>query len=192
MKKNFASSIRVLYHICCGIDIHKRFLTACILKTDVKSGDEEIDVREFTTFTDDLIELREWLLSNGCEAVAIESTGVYWRPVHNVLEDYLKVILVNSRYHRNLPGKKTDVNDSIWLAELLRGGLLKGSFIPPKHVREWRDLTRLRRKNVDTLSDYKRRVHKLFETANIKIDNVISDICCFILQQARVFKDKKK
>jgi transposase len=106
----------------------------------------------------------------------MESTGVYWRPVHNVLEDLIQVILVNARHVKNLPGRKTDVSDSRWLAGLLRHGLLRGSFIPGKHVREWRDLSRLRRVFVDSLSDYKRRVHKLFESANIKIDSIASDL----------------
>jgi transposase len=106
----------------------------------------------------------------------MESTGVYWRPVHNILEGHIEVILVNARHIKNVPGRKTDVEDSKWLAGLLRHGLLRGSFIPPYEVRQWRDLTRLRRSYVETLSDYKRRTHKLFETANIKIDSVVSDL----------------
>ena len=134
------------------------------------------DIREFGAFTDDLYLLRQWLFDAGCHVVAMESTGVYWKPVHNVLEDIAQVILVNARHIKHLPGRKTDVSDSRWLAGLLRHGLLRGSFIPDKHVREWRDLSRLRRVFVDSLSDYKRRVHKLFECANIKIDSVASDL----------------
>ena len=134
------------------------------------------DIREFGAFTDDLYLLRQWLFDAGCHVVAMESTGVYWKPVHNVLEDIAQVILVNARHVKHLPGRKTDVSDSRWLAGLLRHGLLRGSFIPDKHVREWRDLSRLRRVFVDSLSDYKRRVHKLFECANIKIDSVASDL----------------
>ena len=134
------------------------------------------DIREFGAFTDELYLLKQWLLDAGCHVVAMESTGVYWKPVHNVLEDIAHVILVNARHVKHLPGRKTDVSDSRWLASLLRHGLLKGSFIPERHVREWRDLSRLRRVYVESLSDYKRRVHKLFECANIKIDSIASDL----------------
>ncbi len=131
---------------------------------------------EFGTFTDDLYRLKEWLFEQGCQVVAMESIGVYWRPVHNVLEDTFQVILVNARHVKHLPGRKTDVSDSWWLAGLLRHGLLKGRFIPEKYVRQWRDLSRLRKTYVESLSDYKRRVHKLFESADIKIDSVVSDL----------------
>ena len=120
--------------------------------------------------------MRSWLLEHDCPIVAMESTGVYWRSVHNVLEGYMEVILVNARHIKNVPGRKTDISDSKWLAGLLRHGLLRGSFIPPREVRDWRDLTRLRRTYVESLGDYKRRVHKLFESANIKIDSVVSDL----------------
>jgi transposase len=106
----------------------------------------------------------------------MESTGIYWRPVHNVLEDAVRVVLVNARDVKNVPGRKTDIGDSKWLAELLRHGLLRGSFIPSKDVREWRDLTRLRKQYVHTVGDYRKRTHKLFESANIKIDSVVSDL----------------
>jgi transposase len=146
------------------------------LLIDEEDGKITEDIREFGAFTDDLYQLRQWLFDASCHVVAMESTGVYWRPVHNVLEDMAQVILVNARHVKHLPGRKTDVSDSRWLAGLLRHGLLRGSFIPDKHVREWRDLSRLRRVFVDSLSDYKRRVHKLFECANIKIDSVASDL----------------
>jgi len=106
----------------------------------------------------------------------MESTGIYWRPVPNVLEDAVHVVLVNAGDIKNVPGRKTDIGDSMWLAGLLRHGLLRGSFIPFKEVREWRDLTRLRKKYVQTVGDYKKRTHKLFESANIKIDSVVSDL----------------
>ena len=106
----------------------------------------------------------------------MESTGIYWRPVHNVLEDAVQVVLVNARDIKNVPGRKTDIGDSKWLAGLLRHGLLRGSFIPSKEVREWRDLTRLRKRYVQTVGDYQRRTHKLFESANIKIDSVVADL----------------
>lgn len=117
-------------------------------------GKEQIIMQEFDTFTDTLIKLREWLIEHNCPIVAMESTGIYWRPVHNILEEVVQVILVNARHVKNVPGRKTDIADSRWLAGLLRYGLVKGSFIPPKHVREWRDITRCRQKHVQTLNDY--------------------------------------
>jgi len=161
--------------ICCGLDVHKESITACILFNDNK-GKEQSIIQEFSTFTDDLISFRDWLLTHDCPIVAMESTGVYWRPVHNILEGYVEVILVNARDIKNVPGRKTDIKDSEWLAGLLRHGLLRSSFIPPKEVRVWRDLTRMRRKYVNSQSGYKKRVQKLFESANIKIDSVVSDL----------------
>jgi transposase len=168
-------SIRVLHRVCCGLDVHKKSISACLLSLDPQ-GEEQLEVRQFGAFTKDLIELRDWLVSEGCPIVAMESTGVYWRPVHNILEGSVNVMLVNARHVKNVPGRKTDVADCIWLAGLLRHGLVKGSFIPEKDVRQWRELERLRRSHIETLGDYKRRVHKLFETANIKIDSVVSDL----------------
>lgn len=167
--------VNVVHPICCGLDVHKEKVSACLISSSVFGG-IYTEIQEFGTFTDELMRLRDWLLKNDCPIVAMESTGIYWRPVHNVLEGYVEVILVNARHIKNVPGRKTDICDSKWLAGLLRHGLLKGSFIPPKEVREWRDLTRLRRTYVETLGDYKRRTHKLFESANIKIDSVVSDL----------------
>jgi transposase len=165
--------VEVVNPICGGLDVHKEGVTSCILTQDGRAGGI---LREFSTFTDDLIQLRDWLLSHQCPIVAMESTGVYWHPVYNILEEQVHVVLVNARHIKNVPGRKTDIKDSEWLAGLLRYGLVKSSFIPPKEIREWRDLTRSRRKYVYTLSDYKKRVQKLFETANIKLDSVASDL----------------
>jgi len=106
----------------------------------------------------------------------MESTGVYWRPVHNVLEGFVKVVLVNARHTKHVPGRKTDLADSQWLAGLLRHGLLRGSFIPPQQVRQWREMTRLRKAYQESLADFKRLIHKLFERANIKLGVVVSDL----------------
>jgi transposase len=163
----------VLHPICCGLDIHKQFVTACLMTTD-PLGKERSVLESFGTFTDDLVRLREWLLEHECPVVALESTGVYWRPVHNILEGYLTVVLVNARHIKNLPGRKTDLSDCQWIATLLRVGFLKASFIPPKIVRHWRELTRYRRSLVEALGDVKRQVHKLLESSNIKIDSVVS------------------
>jgi len=150
-------------------------ISACLITID-SDGNEQLEIKEFGAFTDDLISLRAWLFSNNCPVVAMESTGIYWRPVHNVLEHYMEIILVNARHIKNVPGRKTDISDSKWLASLLKHGLLRGSFIPEKDIRHWRELTRQRRKITESLSDYKKRVHKVFETANIKIGSVVSDL----------------
>jgi transposase len=167
--------LEVVNPIFCGVDVHKASLSACILYTD-DDGEERHEVKEYSTFTDDLFLFRDWLIANKCPIVVIESTGIYWRPLHNVLEGQVEVKVVNARHIKNVPGRKTDIEDSKWLAGLLRFGLLKGSFIPEKSIRELRDLTRLRREHIETISDYRRRVHKLFESANIKIDSVVSDL----------------
>lgn len=171
---NHNELVNVVHPVCCGLDVHKEKVSACII-TSGQLGPES-EVKEFCTFTDDLVELRDWLIKADCPIVAMESTGIYWRPVHNILEGYMEVILVNARHIKNVPGRKTDIEDSKWLAGLLRCGLVRGSFIPPRQVREWRDLTRLRRTHVESAADYKRRTHKLFESANIKIDSVVSDL----------------
>ncbi len=174
-KKMNNTFIQIVHPVCCGLDVHKKKISACLI-TVSKNGKEQYELREFGTFTDDLVEMRMWLSDNHCPIIAMESTGVYWRPVHNVLEGLMEVILVNARHIKNGPGRNTDISDSKWLAGLLRHGLLKGSFIPPKEIRQWRELTRLRRTYTESMADYKRRVHKLFETANIKIDSVVSDL----------------
>jgi transposase len=166
--------VEVMHPICCGVDVHKETISACLIK--LKGDRLDFELKEFGCFTDDLLRFKNWLLENNCPIVAMESTGVYWRPVHNILEDCLSVLLVNARHIKNVPGRKTDLKDCKWLAGLLRLGLLQGSFIPPRFVRDWRDLTRTRKTIVDDIADYKRRVHKLFETANIKIDSVASDL----------------
>jgi transposase len=167
--------LSVVHGICCGLDVHKREISACVVETR-SDGSIQTHLKQFGTFTDQLIRLRDWLCELDCPIVAMESTGVYWRPVHNVLEGYVQVVLVNARHVKNVPGRKTDIEDSRWLAGLLRHGLVRGSFIPPKEVRQWREMVRLRRKYVETLGDFKRRTHKLFECANIKIDSVVSDL----------------
>ncbi len=167
--------VSVAHPICCGLDVHKESISACLLVT-ATGGRESCELRQFGTFTGDLQRLLNWLLENDCPIAALESTGIYWRPVFNVLEGRVKVVLVNARHIKNVPGRKTDLTDCQWLAGLLRHGLLKGSFIPPAEVRDWRDWTRLRRSHLQTLGDYKRRTHKLLESANVKLDSVVSDL----------------
>jgi transposase len=174
-RKQDISTVSVVHPICCGLDVHKNTVVACILWVD-ETGREQTEQREFGTLTDDLIAMKEWLFEHECPVVVIESTGIYWQSVHNVLEDSHQVILVNARHIKNVPGRKTDISDSKWLAALLRHGLVKGSFIPPKKQRQWREMTRMRKSYVQTLGDFKRMVHALFHRTNIKIDCVASDL----------------
>jgi transposase len=174
-KKQDTSILEILHPVCCGLDVHKESVSASLIISQ-GNGDYQCIQEIFGMFTDQLMELRKWLVEHRCPIVAIESTGVYWQAVHNILEKDLTVVLVNARHIKNLPGRKTDMSDSQWIASLLRVGLLHGSFIPPKRVREWRDLTRERTYLVHTLGDAKRQVHKLFQTANIKIDSVATDL----------------
>jgi transposase len=174
-KRKDSTLIQIVHPICCGLDVHKDKISACLITVD-DIGAEQHELKEFTTFTHDLQKMKKWLIKNSCPIIAMESTGVYWHPVYNTVEDAMEVTLVNARHIKNVPGRKTDIADSKWLAGLLRHGLLKGSFIPPEKVREWRELSRLRKTYIESLADYKRRVHKLFITANIKIDSVVSDL----------------
>ena len=162
--------MKVVHEICCGIDVHAKMLVACLLLAD---GQKEI--RTFSTMTDDLLGLRDWLVARHCTHVAIESTGVYWKPVFNILEDALTVILINPEHAHALRGRKTDVKDAEWLADLLRHGLLKASFIPPPEIRELRELTRYRESLVRERSAVANRVQKVIESGNIKLGQVASD-----------------
>jgi len=176
MAKTKDSQILTVVHpTCCGLDVHKDHVSACLLCTD-ESGHALSEVKEFRTYTDDLHRLRDWLGAHGCPVAAIESTGVYWRPVHNVLEGHVEIILVNARHVKNVPGRKTDIADSKWLAGLLRHGLLKRSFILPHNGRQWRELWTMRQSYVRTVGDFRRRIHKTLQCANIKIDSVVSDL----------------
>lgn len=154
----------------CGLDVHKETVVACIMGTGIKK-----EVKTYTTMTNDLLRLKGWLQENGITHVAMESTGVYWKPVFNILEDRFEVILVNARHVKNVPGRKTDVQDSEWLCKLLRSGLVKGSFIPPRDIRELRDLTRYKRKLIQAIVAEKQRVEKVLEDANIKLSSIASD-----------------
>jgi transposase len=162
--------MEVVYHICCGIDVHAKFLVACLLRDGKKH------IRKFSTMTNDLINLRGWLVSEGCEIVAIESTGVYWKPVFNILESALPVMLVNPEQVKALRGRKTDVKDCGRLAEFLSVRLLEPSFIPPPHIRRLRELTRYRESQVRTRAAIANRIQKVIESGNIKLGQVASDV----------------
>lgn len=155
----------------CGIDVHKNLIVATIQGAGLKE-----ETRSYDGFTESLEQLRDWLKASGVTHVAMESTGVYWKPVYNVLETDFEVILVNARHIKNVPGHKTDKKDSKWIAKLLLCGLLKGSFIPPKPIREMRDVTRYKRKVISQIASEKNRIQKILEDANIKLSSVVSDM----------------
>jgi len=158
--------MEVLYRCCCGLDVHAKTVVACLNKNGVKT------TRTFSTMTDDLLLMSDWLVKEGCTDVAIESTGVYWRAVFNLLESQMEVILVNARHVKAVPGRKTDVKDSEWLSDLLRYGLLKASFILPFEIRELRELTRYRQTLVKEQASVSNRVQRIIESGNIKLGQV--------------------
>ena len=153
----------------CGIDVHKKIIVATIRGTGIKE-----QTKTFDGFTESIEKLRDWLKENKITHVAMESTGIYWKPIYNILEDSFEILLVNARHIKNVPGRKTDKKDSKWIAKLLLSGLLRGSFIPPKPTRELRDLTRYKRKVIEQNSAEKNRIQKILEDANIKISSVVS------------------
>ena len=157
--------------IGCGIDVHKDVIVATIRKSDAV-----YETRSFEAFTSSLIALRDWCKLEKVSHVAMESTGIYWKPVYNILEEGFEIILVNARHVKNVPGHKTDKKDSIWLSKLLLSGLLKGSFIPPQNIRELRDLVRYKKKKVAQVASEKNRVIKILEDCNIKLSSVVSDV----------------
>ncbi len=161
--------MEIIHRCCCGIDVHAKSLVVCLIKNGKKQ------IRTYSTMTDDLLVMLDWLVSEGCQQVAIESTGVYWKPVFNILEGRLEVVLVNARHVKAVPGRKTDVRDCEWLADLLRHGLLRASFIPPLPIRELRELTRHRHTLVRDQTAVGNRIIKLAESANIKLAQVASN-----------------
>jgi len=155
----------------CGLDVHKNSVVATV----GGHGIEE-ETRAFETFTESLEQLRIWLKQMGVTHVAMESTSVYWKPVYNILEEDFEILLVNARHVKNVPGRKADKADSRWLTKLFLSGLLKGSFIPPRDIREMRDLFRYRKKLTHQIVAEKNRFQKILEDANIKLGSVISDV----------------
>jgi transposase len=160
---------------CCGLDVHQATVVACVLVGGAHQKPKK-EVRTFGTKTRELMEMRDWLRDNGCTHVGMEATGIYWKPVYAVLEDAFDLIVGNAHHIKNVPGRKTDVKDSEWIADLLRHGLIARSFVPPKPIRELRDLLRYRRKLVESRTAERNRLQKLLETANIKLASVASDV----------------
>ena len=167
--------MRIVYKRCCGLDVHKKVIVACLLLLE-PDGELRKEIRKFGTMTKDLLDLLDWLQQAGCTHVAMESTGVYWKPIYNILEDHLEVVVVNAQHLKGVPGRKTDVLDSEWLAECFQLGLLKASFIPPAPVRELRDLTRYRTSLIRERARTANRLQKVLEDANIKLAGVVTDI----------------
>lgn len=166
--------MEIVYKRCCGLDVHKETVAACVM---IREGEKvQKEIRTFRTMTSDLLVLHDWLLAHRVTHVAMESTGVYWKPVFNLLEGSFEVLLVNASHIKAVPGKKTDIKDCEWIADLLSHGLLKGSFIPPQPIRDLRDLTRYRKSLSDERTREINRLQKLLETANIKLSSVATDV----------------
>jgi transposase len=166
--------MEVIYPCCCGLDVHKKSVTACVLWAEAK-GKSRKQKKRFGTFTHDLLQLADWLAQCGVTHAAMESTGVYWKPVWNILAEQFEVLLVNAQHIKAVPGRKTDQKDSEWIADLLQHGLLRGSFVPPQPIRELRDLTRYRVSLVQEINRIANRIQKVLEDANIKLASVASD-----------------
>lgn len=160
---------------CCGLDVHKETVAAGLVVPG-DTGERTETIRTFGTMTGDLLELRDWLAAHGCTHVAMESTGVFWKPVYYLLEDDFEVLLVNAQHISNVPGRKTDVSDCAWIAQLLEHGLLRPSFVPPPEIRELRDLTRYRKSLIQDRSRQVNRIHKILQDAGIKLSSVATDI----------------
>jgi transposase len=165
--------MEILYPRCAGLDVHKDTVVACVRCVSEPTHRE---VRTFRTTTRELFALADWLESHGCTHVGMEATGVYWKPVWHLLEERFELVLANAQHIRNVPGRKTDVNDAMWIADLLAHGLIRGSFVPPEPIQELRDLTRTRKQLVREISQHTLRIQKTLEDANIKVASVLSNI----------------
>lgn len=160
---------------CAGLDVHQETIVVCVLIGEAGETPRS-ETRTFPTMTRDLFALMTWLESEGVTHIAMESTGIYWKPVYNILEGYFDIALANAQRIKNVPGRKTDVSDAEWIAKLLRVGLIEKSFVPAEDLRELRDLTRLRKKRVGNLTAEKNRIQKMLEASNVKLGTVISDV----------------
>ena len=173
--------MRNLLEVCCGLDVHKEVLVACMLKGGIDEEPEPV-IKEFPTLLYGLDEFKEWVIENNCHNVAMESTGVYWFPIYNVLESIfyedgqVSIIVANPHHMKNVPGKKTDIKDAHWIATLLRAGLLASSYIPPKEIRELRDWTRYRDILIKEMVGHKNRIEKHLQQCGFKLSTILSDI----------------
>lgn len=161
---------------CAGLDVHQETVVACVLFGPLEHKPKK-ETRTFGTTTPELLKLADWIEEQKCSHVAMESTGIFWKPIWNILETAsFQLILANAQRIKNVPGRKTDVKDAEWIAQLLRSGLIEGSFVPPVEIRDLRDLTRYRKKLLQDTTQEKNRIHKVLQDANIKITTYISDI----------------
>jgi transposase len=167
--------MEILYRCCCGLDVHKKMIVACLRWID-EAGKLAKQVRTFGTTTSELLSLSDWLVEAGCTHVAMEATGVYWKPVYNILEGQMELLVVNAQHIKAVPGRKTDIKDAEWIAQLLQHGLLKSSFIPPQSQRDLRDLTRYRTTLVRERARIVNRLQKVLEDANLKLAGVATDV----------------
>ncbi len=170
-----AKVMEAMFRCCAGFDVHSKTVAVCVRRID-DQGEIHAGVRTFRTMTRDLLALCDWLLTEGVTHLAMESTGVFWKPIYNILEGQFQILLVNARHIKNVPGRKTDVKDCEWIAQLLQCGLLRGSFIPPKPQRELRDLTRMRTQLTREMASVANRIHKVLEDTNIKLGLVATDV----------------
>ena len=167
--------MEVVHERCCGLDVHKKIVVACLL-TPGGTTRRTTEVRTFGTMTRDLLHLADWLAAAGCTHVAMESTGSYWKPVYNILEATCTILVVNAQHMKAVPGRKTDVKDAEWIADLLQHGLLRPSFIPDRAGRDLRELTRYRMSLVRERTAEVNRIQKVLEGANIKLASVATNI----------------
>ena len=166
--------MEVVYPRCSGLDVHKRFVVACL--NIIEHGQRHKELRQVSTMTSDVLALKAWLLASGCRQIAMESTGVFWKPLYHLLEDSFEIVLVNAQHMKAVPGRKTDVKDAEWIADLLQHGLLKASFIPSSEHQAVRDLTRTRMRLIQERNRLINRIQKVLEEANIKLASVVSDV----------------
>ncbi len=163
--------MEVIYERCCGVDVHKNKVTVCLFTGKKK------EIREYGTMTDDILNLWDWLRDSDCQVVAMESTGVYWKPIYNILEEKgMQLIVANAQHIKAVPGRKTDIKDAEWIADLVRHGLVKQSYIPIRDQRELREMTRYRQSLAEERARALNRIQSVLEGANIKLANVVTDI----------------
>ena len=167
--------LKIVYPKCCGIDVHKSFIVATVGSTD-DHGVTSYNTKTFYTYNKDLKSFKDWLISHSCKDICMESTGKYWIPIYNYLEDYANITLANPKYIKAIKGKKTDKKDSIWITDLFKHDLIPGSFIPPKDIRELRDLNRYSFKFKSMITSEKNRIQNSLTVSNIALDSFVSDI----------------
>lgn len=166
--------LKIVYPVCCGMDVHKKFVVATVTSTNANNI-TTYQTKQFNTYSQSLYQLKEWLSQHNCKEICMESTGKYWIPIYNILENCCTITLANPRYVRNIPGKETDNRDALWLANLHKHSLVPGSFIPPENIRELRDLMRYRFKLTNFRSSEKNRFQTSLTVSNIMISSIVSD-----------------